>query len=110
MPSPKAQKVQKAQYFAELRSATRNNPALGMMAKVMKARRVPPCIQDAGADAHLTRLGNGTEVDLRFKSGMLVISRARQSRYGLLDLLAQVQKTNRYSETESGAPMGREVW
>jgi antitoxin MazE len=62
------------------------------------------------AFAHESRLGNGTEVDLRLKSGMLVIRLARQNRYVLRDLLAQVQKTNAHSETKWGAPMGREAW
>jgi len=60
--------------------------------------------------AQETRLGNGTEVDLRLNSGMLVISRVQQNRYGLSDLLAQVQKTNMHSETKWGGPMGGEVW
>jgi antitoxin MazE len=52
------------------------------------------------AFARQTRLGNGTQVDLQFESGILVISRAQQERYGLRDLLARVGKSNKHSETE----------
>ena len=62
------------------------------------------------AFAQETRLGNGTEVDLRLKSGTLVIRRARKNRYRLSDLLAQVRETNVPSETAWGRPRGREVW
>jgi len=62
------------------------------------------------AFAQETRLGNGTEVDLRLRAGTLVISRARKRRYSLSGLLAQVRKTNVHSETGWGGPMGREVW
>jgi antitoxin MazE len=62
------------------------------------------------AFAHETRLGNGTEVDLELKAGTLVIRRARNNRYRLSDLLAQVRKTNKHGETEWGGPAGREVW
>jgi len=62
------------------------------------------------AFAQETRLGNGTEVDLRLKSGMLVISRARKNRYRLTDLLDLVRETNAHPETKWGGPKGREVW
>ncbi len=62
------------------------------------------------AFAQETRLGSGTEVDLRLKAGTLVISRARKRRYSLSGLLARVRKTNLHSETGWGGPMGREVW
>ena len=62
------------------------------------------------AFAQETRLGNGTEVDLRLKAGTLVISRVRKRRYSLSGLLARVRKTNVHSETGWGGPMGREVW
>ena len=62
------------------------------------------------AFAKETRLGNGTEVDLRLNSGTLVIRRARKNRYRLSNLLAGVRKTNVPSETAWGEPRGREVW
>jgi antitoxin MazE len=62
------------------------------------------------AFAQETRLGNGTEVDLRLKSGTLVISRARKNRYRLTNLLALVRETKAHPETEWGGPKGGEVW
>ncbi len=62
------------------------------------------------AFAQETRLGSGTEVDLQLKSGTLVISPARKSRYLLGALLAQVRKANLHSEAEWGEPKGREAW
>jgi antitoxin MazE len=62
------------------------------------------------AFARETRLDSGTEVDLRLKSGKLVVSRLSKKREGLRSLLARVQKSNRHGETEWGGPMGREVW
>ena len=62
------------------------------------------------AFAQETRLGRGTEVDLRLKAGTLVISRAQKRRDSLRGLLAQVRKTNVHSETGWGGPRGREVW
>jgi antitoxin MazE len=62
------------------------------------------------AFARETRLGSGTEVDLRLQSGMLVISRASKNHYRLTELLALARKTNAHSETEWGGPKGGEVW
>ena len=62
------------------------------------------------AFAQETRMGNGTEVELRLRSGTLVITRVRKNRYRLSDLLAQVRPANVHSETGWGGPMGREVW
>ena len=62
------------------------------------------------AFARETRLGSGTEVDLRLKSGTLIISRARKNRYRLSDLLALVRKTDAHPETQWGDPKGGEIW
>ncbi|MGA2175341.1 MAG: AbrB/MazE/SpoVT family DNA-binding domain-containing protein [Verrucomicrobiota bacterium] len=62
------------------------------------------------AFAQETRLDSGTEVDLRLKSGKLVVSRLSKKREGLRSLLDRVRKSNRHGETDWGGPMGREVW
>jgi antitoxin MazE len=62
------------------------------------------------AFARETCLGSGTEVDLQLKSGTLVISPVRKSRYRLGALLAKVRKANLHSEAEWGQPKGSEVW
>ena len=60
------------------------------------------------AFAQETRMGNGTEVELRLRSGTLVITRVRKNRYRLSDLLAQVRPAMCIRETGWGGPMGRE--
>ncbi|HZM05164.1 MAG TPA: AbrB/MazE/SpoVT family DNA-binding domain-containing protein [Candidatus Saccharimonadales bacterium] len=62
------------------------------------------------AFAKETQLANGTEVDLRLKSGTLIISSRGKTRHHLTDLLDRVRKSNAPAEINWGRPMGKEVW
>jgi antitoxin MazE len=54
--------------------------------------------------------GEGTQVDFALEDGTLVVRPAAPVRYRLEDLVSRITEDNRHAETETGAPVGREVW
>ena len=57
-----------------------------------------------------TRLDEGSEVSLSFKSGALVVQPVRRKRHSLAVLLRRVTPANRHEAVDTGAIVGREVW
>lgn len=52
----------------------------------------------------------GSEVDLSLRNGDLVVKPARRRRYRLKDLVRKITARNARGETDTGPPVGREVW
>jgi antitoxin MazE len=52
----------------------------------------------------------GSEVDLSLRNGDLVVKPARRRTYRLKDLLRKVTARNIHGETDTGRPVGKEVW
>ncbi len=52
----------------------------------------------------------GGNVDLKVEGGRLVVEPVRAGRLDLADLLSRVTPENLHGETETGAPVGRELW
>lgn len=55
-------------------------------------------------------VSDGTPVDLSLEEGRLVIRAAKPKPVVLDDLLADVKKSNLHRETDTGDPVGGEVW
>ncbi len=55
------------------------------------------------------RLAEDTTVEVSVQDGKLVIASAATS-YSLKDLLSRVTPKNLHGETETGGPLGRELW
>jgi len=53
---------------------------------------------------------SGSEVDLRFAAGEIIVRAATPPRKSLQEMLAQVTDENRHAETDWGPPVGNEVW
>jgi antitoxin MazE len=49
----------------------------------------------------------GTPIEFKLRDNAITI---RPKRYSLETLLAQVSPENLHGETETGAPVGREIW
>lgn len=49
-------------------------------------------------------------VDVSVRNGKLVVVAVAEPEYTLADLVAQITPQNRHSETETGKPVGNEVW
>lgn len=56
------------------------------------------------------RVSEGTAVDLSLEEDRLVIRAAQPKPLALDDLLAGVTPENRHDETDTGGPVGGEVW
>ena len=68
------------------------------------ALRIPkPFAEDMG-------VREGTAVQVSVSEGRLVAAPIRRPKTRLKDLLAGVTQANLHNETETGKPMGREVW
>jgi antitoxin MazE len=53
----------------------------------------------------------GTQVDFSLEDGTLVVRpSAPAASFNLSDLVARITEENRHDETETGAPVGNEVW
>jgi antitoxin MazE len=61
--------------------------------------------------AREAKLSHGSEVDLQFEGGRIVLTPLRQTkRYKLRALLSKVTRENAPEADVWGAPVGREVW
>ena len=60
--------------------------------------------------ADQVRIGEGSVVDIEEKNGEIVIKLVAPAEHTLDELVAGITEENRHGETETGAPVGREVW
>jgi antitoxin MazE len=60
--------------------------------------------------AEETRLSENTAVDVSVRNGKLVVVPVVEPELSLEDLVSRITPQNRHSETETGAPVGNEVW
>jgi len=56
------------------------------------------------------RLNVDDAVELREESGRIVIEPLQRKEYSLAELLAGITRKNLHSETDTGEPVGKEVW
>lgn len=56
------------------------------------------------------RLKDGTSVDLKVEEGCLIIRPSKVKVYDLRTLVSRITPRNRHKETDTGRPVGREVW
>jgi len=80
-----------------------------MIARIQKwgnslGLRIPKVL---AADANVTE---GASVELNVENGRLVIAPQRKSKCRIEDLVAGVTSENLHGETDTGSPVGREVW
>lgn len=66
--------------------------------------RIPKAFVEEAAVAE------GSEVDISFSEGQIVIRPIRSARYELEELLAGVSESNLHGEISTGSPRGREDW
>lgn len=56
------------------------------------------------------RVGEGSEVELRTKSGALVVQPIRRNPHSLAELLKRITPTTRHRSISTGPAVGQEVW
>jgi len=59
------------------------------------------------ADAHVAE---GTSVELNVENGRLIVAPQRKANCRIEDLVARITPENLHGETDTGSPLGREVW
>ncbi|MBX3267653.1 MAG: AbrB/MazE/SpoVT family DNA-binding domain-containing protein [Acidobacteria bacterium] len=57
-----------------------------------------------------TRVEQGTTVELTVKGESLVVKPLAEPEFELDELLSKITKQNLHGETDTGKPVGREVW
>jgi antitoxin MazE len=80
-----------------------------LLAKIQKwgnslGLRIP---KNLAADA---KVSEGTSVELNVENGRLVAAPQRKAEYTIRDLVARITPENLHGETNTGSPVGREVW
>lgn len=68
------------------------------------AVRIPKAFADEAG------LETNSPVELVLQDGAIIIRAVRKKKYQLEDLVAQITDENLHSETDTGAPVGNEVW
>ena len=68
------------------------------------ALRIPKALAKAAG------IEPGTPVTFSIVKGKIVIERVTEHEYTLAELLARTPKGKGHGETDTGAPVGREVW
>ena len=66
--------------------------------------RIPKTV---AADA---KVSEGTSVEINVENGRLVVAPKSKGRRTIQELVAGITPENLHSETDTGAPVGREVW
>jgi antitoxin MazE len=66
--------------------------------------RIPKTL---AADANVAE---GTNVELNVENGRLVVAPQRNAKYAIQDLVAGITPENLHGLTDTGSPLGREVW
>ena len=56
------------------------------------------------------RLAEGDRLSLDLAGDGSIVLRSRHRKYSLDELVAKIEPNNRHSETDWGAPQGRESW
>ncbi|MEI8376708.1 MAG: AbrB/MazE/SpoVT family DNA-binding domain-containing protein [Planctomycetota bacterium] len=80
-----------------------------MLARIQKwgnslGLRIPKAL---AADA---RVAEGTSVELNVENGRLIVVPRRKVKCSIEDLVARITPENLHGETDTGTPVGREVW
>jgi antitoxin MazE len=80
-----------------------------MIARIQKwgnslGLRIPKTI---AADAKVTE---GTSVEINVENGRLVVAPKRKGKRTIEELVAGITPENLHAETDTGTPVGREVW
>lgn len=57
-----------------------------------------------------TKVREGTAIDISIKKGKLVLTPLKKQRYTLDSLLSEVTEHNIHGETNTGKPVGNEIW
>jgi antitoxin MazE len=65
---------------------------------------IPP---DLASQAHVS---SGSEVDVRFAAGELIVRTTAGPKKSLQEMLTRITDENRHAETDWGPPVGNEVW
>lgn len=65
---------------------------------------IPP---ELAAQANVS---SGSEVDVRFAAGEIIVRATTRPKKSLQEMLARVTDENRHAETDWGPPVGNEVW
>lgn len=60
--------------------------------------------------AEETMLAEDSAVDVTVRNGKLVVVPILEPEYTLKELVGQITSENRHSETDTGTPVGNEVW
>jgi antitoxin MazE len=60
--------------------------------------------------AEEARLAEDSTVDVSVRNGKLVVVPLPEPEYTLEDLVARITPENRHTETDTGRPVGNEVW
>lgn len=68
------------------------------------AVRIPKAFADEAG------LETNSPVELVLQDGEIIIRAVRKKKYHLEDLVAQITDENLHRETDTGAPVGNEVW
>jgi antitoxin MazE len=56
------------------------------------------------------KVAEGTHVELNVENGRLIVSPQREAKLNLADLVSRITPENLHGETDTGSPVGREVW
>ena len=65
---------------------------------------IPP---ELASQAHVS---GGSEVDVRFAAGEIIVRATARPKKSLQEMLARVTDENRHAETDWGPAVGNEVW
>ncbi len=52
----------------------------------------------------------GSSVELNVENGRLIVAPQRKAKCSIEELVARITPENLHGETDTGAPVGREVW
>ena len=80
-----------------------------MLARIQKwgnslGLRIPKAL---AADA---QVAEGTSVELNVENGRLIVAPQRKTKFNIEDLVAKITPENLHGETDTGSPLGHEVW
>jgi antitoxin MazE len=56
------------------------------------------------------RVAEGTNVELNVENGRLIVAPQCPAKCSIEDLVARITPENLHGETDTGSPLGREVW
>lgn len=55
-------------------------------------------------------LASGTEIEMKLENDRLVLSRHKNKKYDLKELIENITPENRHEMTDWGPPVGKEIW